>query len=490
MKVIQGIGWDQNMLGGLPTAKDLDAAVSGRPAIFLDNTIHDAWLNTAAMKAANITKDTEDTVPGVTYWVRDDKGVPTGVAIEIQWFQSYIDMGAWDPEKMIPESAEKLHTIAASNGTTTFLCPGVVTPNIKDVHGGMETDFEAALEMLHQWEKDGTLKLRTQAQPMFKTTKGDPQRFVDFGAKMNKKYNSDLLRVQSLKIHPEGNTVAGTAPQIDPYKGTNNLGSFNVEPEVTKSIVTKAAKSNLDVFIHTDGDRSSRAAVDAILAAREIDKDNRSALHHAIWVHPEDQKRIIEHKIPVNSTPAFTNTFGGGAKDNLRLIGKEKVGTSLGRYPHFARNGVRVSVSADVPSTPQSMQAPLYVAGCAATLLDLSDPKSTPFPENRTPMTIPEALKAVTIDAAWQLRMDDKVGSLEVGKLADIVVLDRNPLEGKPAELKDVKVELTMMDGRITHDASKPASASLNLEHPLGLGCCSDHGAAPVPADKPVLSVK
>ena len=324
LKVIQGIGWDKNMLEGLPLAVDLDTVVPDRPAIILDNTIHDAWLNTAALKAANITKDTPDLVPGVTYWERDDEGNPTGASIEIQWFGAYVEMGAWDPERMIPESAEKLHALAASNGTTTFLCPGIVTPNIKDVHDGMEKDFIVAMDMLKQWEQDGTLKLRTLAQPMFKSAVGDPQRFVDFGVAMMKRYNSDKLMVRSLKIHPEGNTVAGTAPHLEPYQGSSSRGKFNVEPEVTKAIVTKAARAGLDVFIHTDGDRSSRAAINAILAARKIDPDNRSALHHAIWVHPEDQVRVIEHNIPVNSTPNFTNTFGGGDEDNLRMRGKSR----------------------------------------------------------------------------------------------------------------------------------------------------------------------
>jgi len=451
-EVIKGIGWDKNMLGGLPTAKDLDRAVADRPAIILDNTIHDGWLNTAAMKAANVTRDSEDTVPGVTYWERDANGNPTGAAIEIQWFEAYIEMGAWDADAMIPNSAKLLHDLAASNGTTTFLCPGVVTPNIKDVHGGMEEDFQAAMEMLHEWELNGTLKMRTQAQPMYKTTKGDPQRFVDFGVRMKQKYDSDLLRVTSLKIHPEGNTVAGTAPFVDPYKDSTSRGTFNVQPEETMAIVTKAAEAGLDVFIHTDGDRSSRAAVDAILAAREAGHpDTRSALHHAIWVHPDDQERIIEHKIPVNSTPNFTTTFGGGDKDNLRLIGEDRVRSSLGRYPHFARNGVRVSISADVPSTPQSMQAPLFVAACATTLRDVSDPNSNPFPPDRKPLTVEQAIRAITIDAAWQLRMDDKVGSLEVGKLADIVVLDGNPFDVEPAEIAGIGVVSTMMDGRFTH---------------------------------------
>ena len=451
-KVIQGIGWDKNMLDGLPLATELDQAVPDRPAIVLDNTIHDAWLNTAALKAANITKDSKDTVPGVTYWERDADGNPTGAAIEIQWFEAYIDMGAWDAESMIRDSAEKLQSLAASNGTTLVLTPGVVTPNIKDVHGGMEEDFKAALALLHEWEKAGTLKVRNLPQPMFKSAVGDPQRFVDFGVAMREMYDSDLLRVQSLKIHPEGNTVAGTAPHTAPYVGTDNYGMFNVEPEVTKEIIGRAAKAGLDVFVHTDGDRSSRAAVDAILAAREAGyTDTRSALHHMIWVHPDDQERIIEHKIPVNVTPAFSSTFGGGATDNLRLVGEERIRSSLGRYPHLARNGVKVSISADVPSTPQSMQAPLFVIQSAITLTDPADPEAYPFPPDRTGLTVEQAIRAMTIDAAWQLRMEDKVGSLEAGKLADIAILDGNPFEVEPTAIKDIDVLATMMDGRFTH---------------------------------------
>lgn len=448
-KVIQGIGWDKNMLGGLPTAKELDEAVPDRPAFILDNTIHDAWLNTAALHAANISKDTPDTVPGVTYWVRDSNGNPTGVAIEIQWFDAYGKV-VWDPDTMIKESAEKLYALAASNGTTTFLCPGIVTPKIKDVHGGMETDFISALNLLRKWEEDGSLKMRTVAAPMYKSAIGNPQKFVDFGVKMRNSYNSDKLMVTALKIHPEGNTVAGTAPHIENYPGTDGNGSFNVQPEETMAIVTKAAEVDMDVVIHTDGDRSSRAAIDAILEARKIDPANRSALHHAIYVHPDDQKRIIDHKIPVNSTPNFTNTFGNGDKDNLRIRGEEQVNSSLGRYPYLARNGVNVSISADVPSTPQSMQGPLFVIQCAVTLKDASDPNAKAFPENREPMTVEQALRAVTIDAAWQLGMEDRIGSIEEGKLADFVILEQSPFDVSLTKIKDIKVRGTIMDGKYT----------------------------------------
>ncbi|WP_146402331.1 amidohydrolase family protein [Planctomycetes bacterium CA13] len=152
-KVIRGVGWVADKLGGRPTAKDLDTAVPDRPAIMLDFTIHDAWLNSAALEAAGITKDTPDTLPGITYWERDDDGNPTGAAIEIQWMRAYIDMGAWDAEAMVRQSSEELFTIAAHNGTTTILNPGIITPNVKDTHGGMERDFEASMEILAELEK-------------------------------------------------------------------------------------------------------------------------------------------------------------------------------------------------------------------------------------------------------------------------------------------------------------------------------------------------
>lgn len=290
---------------------------------------------------------------------------------------------------------------------------------------------------------------------MYKSAIGNPEKFVDFGVKMSKKFNSDKIRVNSLKIHPEGNTVAGTAPHFENYLGTNSNGAFNVQPNETMAIVTKAAKVGLDVMIHTDGDRSSHAAVEAILEARKINPNNRSALHHAIFVHPEDQQRIIDNRIPINSTPNFTNTFGNGDKDNIRIRGEEQVNSSLGRYPYFARNGVKVSISADVPSTPPAMQGPLFVAQCAVTLKDASDDEARAFPENRKPLTIEQAIRAITIDAASQLRMEDKIGTIEVGKLADLVILENSPFEVAPEKLKDIKVIATIMDGKYTYQFNK-----------------------------------
>ena len=456
-KVIRGVGWVADKLGGPPTAKELDTVVPDRPAILLDFTIHDAWLNTAALKAAGITKDTPDTLPGVTYWVRDEEGNPLGAAIEIQWMQAYIDMGAWDAATMVRQSCDELFTLAAQNGTTTILNPGIVTPNVKDTHGGMERDFEAAMGMLAELEKEGTLKLRVQALPFFKNAGADPDKFVAFASRMQKKYSGEMLRCDFVKIHPDGNWNAQVSPHLEPYL-TGKQGAFNIKPDKIMAVTMAANKAGLHTIIHTDGSATGRAAVDACVAAKDAGYDNmRNAIHHFTWIHPDDYKRTVEYKIPVNATPNFYNDWSNQREDAYRLLGEDRTESQFGLYTELPNDGVKVSISADVPSTQPNMQSPLFCAEGAVTLMDPTRPgESKPFPATRTPMTVEQAIRAITIDAAWQLMMDDKIGSLEVGKLADIVVLEQNPFDVKPTDIAEIEVAYTMMDGRFTHTPSDP----------------------------------
>ncbi len=451
---IVGIGWSTGNYGSRPTAKDLDQAVPDRPALILDFTAHDAWLNTKAMEIARVTKDSPDDQKDVIYWVRDKDGTPTGTGVEGQWMEAYVAIGAWNPDKIINETIDKLHGIAASNGVTTYLNPGIVTPNMKDTNGKMQDDMKAAMENLSQREKAGTLKLRTFVLPFFKRPNAETEQVMKFMDEMNKQYHGDKLFARQVKIHPESNWNVELAPMIEPYE-SGKKGVFGIPPDKIKEIMVAAAKHGFDSVIHTDSTGTARAGIDAILAAREVDPDNRSALHHATWLTPEDQKRVIDNKIPVNSTPNFTNDWSGTDKDALTYLGEKRTMTNFGRYPDFARAGVRVSLGPDLPSTPPTMQAPLFVVQGAVTMKNPADPKAKAFPPNVKPMSVEQALRAVTIDAAWQLRMEDKIGSLEVGKLADIVVLEGNPLEVDPMKIQDIKVSQTIMDGNFTFDRAE-----------------------------------
>ncbi len=455
LEYILGNGWNFEQMEGRPTAAMLDAIVPDRPVILTDYTCHEAWLNTAALKLGNVTKETPDILPGTMYWERDADGNPTGLGLEFQWLPTYIASGAWQPETGFPQSIETMMGVAVKNGTTTVQVTGVVSPQFTNWEG-QKKDFEIAMRILEEMRMEGTLPMRVFPMPIYKDVTAPVEEFVDFAAGMRDKYNDDQFRIQSIKIHPEGNWTAHAAPMLEPYLDTGEKGDFGVQPERTKELTLAANQKGLVTVVHTDGDASARAAIDAFVAAREAGyTDIRNAIHHLIWVHPDDYKRIVDMDIPINSTPGFGNEFGGQAEQAIAWLGEDRVSQEFCKYPDLARDGVKLSISADVLSMPLTSQAPLFQVEGAVTLKEPSYKDSKAFPEGRVGMTVEQAIRAATIDAAYHLSMEDKLGSIEPGKYADFVVLDKNPFEVDPLEIEEIDVVMTMMDGKVRYRAGE-----------------------------------
>lgn len=452
LPIVVGQGYNATLMGGAPTAAELDEIIPDKIAIIIDFTIHDAWLNTKALEAGNITKDTPDPVPGVTYWIRDDDGNPLGVGKEGSWFPVYTKV-AWDPERMIEESRKKLQPQVVAGGTTTALIPGVVTPNFTNAPG-MFDDLEISMKVLEKALADGDLPVRTFVQPAYKDATADPVEFAARARAMADKYNGDLFRVHGIKLHPEGTWSAGAVLMLEPFEGTDNIGISAVKPDQMKEVVKAANDQGLDVFAHVEGSGTVRGMIDAILASRDSgNADERNALHHYQIVHPDDQQRMIDNSIPVNITPIFSVDWAGQDQDFLSMLGDTRTNERVSQYRPLADAGVSVSLAGDYPSAPMSTNSMLYQIYTAVTFKNPLDPaNSKKFPNGAAPLDLMQAIEAVTINPAWQLRMEDKLGSLEVGKLADIVILDRNILElDSPEELLTTTVQATIMDGQFRH---------------------------------------
>lgn len=451
-KIIRGIGWNAENTGGRhPTAAMLDTAVPDRRAVMIDYTGHDAWLNTMALEAGGVTKDTPDPVPGVSYWVRDDQGNPLGGVTEVAWMPAYVKMGAWEPETMIPEVQQKQYAAAASYGMTAFLNPGIITPRVTDPVGSVE-DHEAAMAYLSDLADKGELTMRTFAQPVFKTPSVDTNEFIGRAAKYAKIYNSDILRSFGIKIHPEGTFNAKTSWMLEPYEGTSTRGAANVMPDRMKELILAANEAGLDVIIHVDGSATARGTIDAIEASRQAGHiDARNAMHHYYWVHPDDQMRVEAMKIPLNLSPIFYTDWSDGDKPVLNLLGARRTATEYAKFRKPVEAGCVVSLAADVPSAPLAIAAPLLSVESVITCRDPLSDDSQVFPPGAKGITVEQALKAVTINPAWQIRMEDKLGSLEVGKYADLVVLGQSPFDVDPTEISEIDILMTMMDGRFTY---------------------------------------
>ena len=449
LEMVVGQGYNANIMGGYPTAKELDAIIPDKIAIILDYTIHDAWLNTLAMEAGEITKNTPDAVPEVTYWVRDEAGNPTGVGVELAWFDTYAKV-AWNPEVMIAESREALHDIGTRGGFTTVLTPGLVTPNFANTDG-MFADLETAMAMLTELDKQGELNIRSFVQPAYKDPNTDPEAFAKRSREIADRYDGDRVKVFGIKIHPEGTWSSGGVLMAEPWEGTEDYGASATSPERIKEVVLAANAQGLDVITHVEGSATVRGKIDAILASRAAgNKDERNALHHFMIVTPQDLQRTIENQIPVNVTPIFSTDWSSQDKDYLRMLGEKRTNEQVNQIAPLANGGVRLSISADTPSSPQDNIAALMQIYSAVTLKDPFAPAtSSPFPPKASPLTLEQALEALTVNPAWQLRMEDKIGSLEVGKYADMVVLDKNLFDIEDLdEILEAKVQATIMDGK------------------------------------------
>lgn len=468
-KVVRGIGWNPDIYGGYPTAEELDAIVSDRPAILLEFTIHDAWLNTAALAVGEITSETPDPMPGVTYWRRDESGNPTGAAHEFAWLPVFIKSGAWEPEKIIPESQKNLHQAAVEAGITAYLNPALVTPTL---NSGMKAfdDFKLIMEYMSDLEKNGALQLRTFVQPIYKNPSADPEAFAVASEELARQYDSDLLRVFGIKIHPEGNWSSKTSLQLEPYlsgevqEGNQKpsptaYGAASVDGERMKQVVLACNARGLDVNTHVDGSQTVRNKVDAIEASKKAGHtDARNMLSHLFWTHPDDLQRILDMDITVNISPNFSTDWSGQRPLALQFLGEERVQEQLTMYPKIFAHGNRVSLSADIPSAPLEHIGPLFQMQAAMTIRDPSNPESEVFPKGRQGITLEQALRGVTINPAWQMRMEDKIGTIEVGKYADLVILEKNLFDVPPESITNVKVVATMMGGRFTYQASKKVS--------------------------------
>ncbi|WP_170570758.1 amidohydrolase [Ruegeria atlantica] len=451
-ELILGYGFNQVAYGGWPTKEDLDSVVSDRPAFILDFTIHDVWMNSKAFEAGQVSPDEEDQVPGVMFWQRDAEGNQTGIGIEFQWAAAFRNAGAWDPAGEIPDIQKNLYDQAVKTGITAVHVPLMAMPTVTDL-SLVKDDEKLALAHLHELEKNGELTIRTFVATGFKDPTATADEIVEHTLELREQYDSDMLRIWGIKIHPEGNWSSKTAWMLDDYAdGSATRGAAAIEGPMITSVYLQANQNGLPVGTHVDGSQTVRNTVNAIMTARGAGYDvPNNLLHHYFWVSDQDHETVIENEIMVNTTPLFHVDWEAQDVNALDLLGRAKVEAIFARYSSLMALGHNVSISSDVPSAPIDLIGPLLNVEIAMTLQDPLNPDSKPFPLSRKPASLEESLKAVTIYPAAQQAMEDKIGSIEVGKYADLVVLDQDITAVEPREISNIKVLGTLMDGRFTH---------------------------------------
>jgi predicted amidohydrolase YtcJ len=436
--------------------EDIDAIIADKPFVMVAASGHGGWMNTKALEAMDIVPGKPDPID---YFERDDNGVPTGyVGTSAAIFSTIVRAGLIDKDSILAGAPATL-ALLSSYGITTAYDAGVTM--------GLEgSAFEAA----HELEKRGDLTTRIAASAAFAQRPVHIKPAIAAMDKYKPLYDSEVFKTQTLKIHGDGDWGGYTVGVLEPLEGRpDSLGMVSFpEQEQLNSFLLEAAKRGFDIHVHVGGDRTARMVLNGFEAVRAAGfEDTRLVMGHTMLVHPDDKPRFKELDVIVN-------TFATGISVHSDLW-KQQVGEE--RYEllmpmgSFADDGVRVVLSADWPTADIDPFLQIYTA---MTRKERGAKKSMPTKKER--LTLEQALDAYTVNAAYALRMEDLVGSLEVGKKADLIVLDRDIFKIKTDEIPEVNVLVTMMNGRIVHEEALDWTAEKSAgEELIGkIDACND----------------
>lgn len=411
--------------------QDIDAIVSDKPFLMVAASGHGGWCNTKALEKAGITKETEDPVDS---FQREKDGTPNGYvesSAAVLWMLGNLDIIQPDG---IREQAGGILNEFSKHGLTTVFDAGA--PYMEDV----------IFPVMHEMEQRGELPMRVNASVI---TQRDfmTETVMEKMEKYSKSLTSEKFKVDTFKIHADGAFDGYTAGTLDPYADKpESTGLTSFTPEYQRDITLAAAKKGYDIHTHTIGDRTLRQTLDCYEAVRKAGlKDVRLATAHTSLVHPDDKHRFKDLDVIANT---YATKNAEPDETILSRLGPKRY-YEWGYQPmgSLLALGVKVVMSADMPT------APLNPFLQISTAINRRPPNTKEaLPPKSEAMTLEQALKAYTIDAAYMNRWENIIGSLEAGKRADMIVLDRNLFEISADEIAEANVLATMMNGEVVHE--------------------------------------
>lgn len=428
---IVGGGWSMSVFGPGANAsrKLLDEVVPNRPVMLTSADGHSAWVNSKALEIAGITAETPDPADGVID--RGPGGEPLGSLQE----------GAMSlVGKHAPAIDLETRTAGLKYAINMLNDYGITS--IQDA-----SVYEADLEAYRALDQRGELSLRVVASLWWDREKGVEQ--IDEFKRLRSEYTEGRVRATTVKIMQDGVMENYTAAMLEPYVGQGgNKGIPMVPPGELKTAVTALDAAGFQVHFHAIGDAAIRQSLDAVEAAlmENGNLQHRHHISHLELIDPADIPRFAELQVVANFQPLWAFADSYITDLTIPFIGQER---SQWLYPIASvhRSGGMIAFGSD---WSVSTANPFDQMETAITRMGSDGETSEPFlPEQR--IDLPLALAAFTINAAYVNTQEDVTGSLEVGKYADLIVLDQNLFDVSPEAISETAVLLTMIEGEVVH---------------------------------------
>ncbi len=462
-KWLQVQGWFRQAMkpeGADLTAEVLDQLDTDRPVVVVASDFHTLAANTKAQKVAGITKDTKSPSNGKI--IRDEDGNATGI---------FLDGAMWLVSGATPKLSEKDQQAKNVGNAAAALAAFA--------EQGVTTFFDAAasedsLSAFEELMKEGKLTARANFAPVIAPDEAaDPDKVVAMIKDLGSKYNTPEgsvdpgLSVKTAKIFVDGviqapaQTGALVAPYLhntgtpsDPHwQPSENRGSLYFSEELLTPLITDLAKNGINSHLHTTGDEAIHSSLNAVESMRKVYKgsDIRPIFAHNELIQPGDYKRFAE----LNVVPLLSLQWGKPGPDTIDSV-KDYIGPE--RFPFLETNGkfheagATIAFGSDWPIDPLNEWFAMKV-GVTRTALPDAAPEYQGRLGDDPGLDVQTAIRAFTINSAYSLRMEKYVGSLEVGKLADFIVIDQDLRKIDPEKIADTKVLLTVVGGREVYKA-------------------------------------
>jgi predicted amidohydrolase YtcJ len=418
-----GRGWNQEnwKLGRFPTAAELDAVVGDRPVWLQRVDGHAGWANSRALAAAGITRDTPDPVGGKI--IRDANGNPTGVMV---------DAAKELVNKVVPQLSDAQAQQQLDASLREIARVGLTT--VHDAGIGVMED-----KLYRDYADHGKLTARVYA--MIGGTGPEFDQLAKNGPL--KSYANDMYALRAVKLYADGALGSRGAALIQPYSDEPQSHGllFHKNAEID-AMMKKAMRKGYQVNVHAIGDAGNRQILD--MFAKEIPATKTAAQRHRI----EHAQVVALADLPRFKTlgviPSMQPTHATSDKNMAeQRVGHERIKGAYA-WRTFLQQGSRIACGSDFPVEAPN---PFYGIHAAVTRMDHNGmPIAGWYPEQE--MSLKEAFRCFTLDAAYAGHQENSIGSLEPGKWADFIVIDRDLFKMSPYDIYKTKVLQTWVGGR------------------------------------------